>query len=73
MPASRSRPTAATIALMIVWFALRALLRLVIYIMIGALILQAVLSWINPYSPLAGAGQSADPARCSIRFAASCR
>jgi YggT family protein len=31
----------------------RALLRLAIYIVIGALILQAVLSWINPYSPLA--------------------
>ena len=33
--------------------AVRNLLRLVIYIFIGALILQAVLSWINPYSPLA--------------------
>ena len=42
-----------TIALMVVWFALRALLRLAVYILIGALILQAVLSWINPYSPLA--------------------
>jgi YggT family protein len=31
----------------------RSLLRLAVYIMIGALILQAVLSWINPYSPLA--------------------
>ena len=38
---------------MIGWFAIRALLRLVIYILIGAMILQAVLSWINPYSPLA--------------------
>lgn len=28
------------------------LLRLVVYIFIGALILQAVLSWVNPYSPL---------------------
>jgi len=28
-------------------------LRLAVYILIGALILQAVLSWINPYSPLA--------------------
>lgn len=43
----------ATVALMAVWFALLALLRLAIYILIGALILQAVLSWINPYSPLA--------------------
>lgn len=41
------------IALMAVWHALRSLLRLVVYILIGALILQAVLSWINPYSPLA--------------------
>ena len=41
-----------TLALMVLWFALRALLRLAVYIFIGALILQAVLSWINPYSPL---------------------
>jgi YggT family protein len=34
-------------------FAVRGLLRLAVYIMIGALILQAVLSWVNPYSPLA--------------------
>ena len=40
------------IALMAVKFALIALLRLAVYIMIGALILQAVLSWVNPYSPL---------------------
>ena len=38
---------------MVLWFAVRALLRLVVYIFIGALILQAVLSWVNPYSPLA--------------------
>ena len=43
----------AALAPMLLWFALRALLRLAVYIMIGALILQAVLSWINPYSPLA--------------------
>ena len=43
----------ATITLMIGWFAIRGLLRLAAYIQIGALILQAVLSWINPYSPLA--------------------
>ncbi len=42
-----------TIAVMVLWFAVRALLRLAVYILIGALILQAVLSWINPYSPLA--------------------
>lgn len=40
--------------LMILMLAVRALLRLAIYILIGALILQAVLSWVNPYSPLAG-------------------
>ncbi len=38
---------------MVLMFAARALIRLVVYIFIGALILQAVLSWINPYSPLA--------------------
>jgi YggT family protein len=42
-----------TVALMALWFSLRTLLRLAVYIFIGALILQAVLSWINPYSPLA--------------------
>lgn len=35
------------------WMAIRNLLQLAIYIVIVALILQAVLSWINPYSPLA--------------------
>jgi len=39
---------------MILLLAVRGLIRLAIYIMIGALILQAVLSWINPYSPIAG-------------------
>ncbi len=43
----------ASMALMLAWFALRALLRMTVYIFIGALILQAVISWINPYSPLA--------------------
>lgn len=33
--------------------ALRGLLRLAVYLAIGALILQAVLSWVNPYSPIA--------------------
>ena len=42
----------ASLALMAAWFAARAVLRLAVYILIGALILQAVLSWINPYSPL---------------------
>ncbi len=34
-------------------FALLALLRLAIYVVMAALVVQAVLSWINPYSPLA--------------------
>ncbi len=42
-----------TLGLMVGWFAVRSLLRLIVYLFIGALILQAVLSWINPYSPLA--------------------
>lgn len=42
-----------SMALLALWFAARSLLRLTIYILIGALILQAVLSWVNPYSPLA--------------------
>ena len=42
---------------MILWFAVRGVLRTAVYIFIGALILQAVLSWINPYSPLAPPAQ----------------
>ena len=42
------------ILLMALWFSLRALLRSILYIFICALLLQAVLSWINPYSPIAG-------------------
>ena len=42
---------------MILWLAVRGPLRLSVHIMIGALILQAVLSWINPYSPLAKPAQ----------------
>jgi YggT family protein len=34
--------------------ALLATVRASVYLLIGALILQAVLSWVNPYSPLAG-------------------
>ncbi len=49
-PAINADP--GSIALMALWFAVRALLRLAVYILIGAMILQAVLSWINPYSPL---------------------
>ena len=43
----------AGMVLMILMLAIRGLIRLAIYIIIGALILQAVLSWINPYSPVA--------------------
>jgi YggT family protein len=47
----------AGLALMAAWFAVRAVLRLAVYILIAALILQAVLSWINPYSPLSAPAQ----------------
>ncbi|MBU3695704.1 YggT family protein [Dechloromonas sp.] len=43
----------AGMVLMILMLAIRGLIRLAIYIVIGALILQAVLSWINPFSPVA--------------------
>ena len=41
------------LALGIVVAALRGVLRLSIYLLIGTLILQAVLSWVNPHSPVA--------------------
>jgi YggT family protein len=50
--ASPSDP--GSLALLVMGIAFRAVLRLFVYIAIGTLILQAVLSWINPYSPLAG-------------------
>ena len=37
----------------IFWGALLATLRISIYLLIGALVVQAVLSWVNPYSPFA--------------------
>ena len=37
---------------LIFWQGALATLRLSIYLLIGALFLQAVLSWVNPYSPL---------------------
>ncbi len=40
--------------LMLLMLAVRGLLRLFIYIVMGVVILQAVLSWVNPYSPIAG-------------------
>jgi YggT family protein len=39
--------------LMILMLAISGLLRLTIYIMMGGIILQAVLSWVNPHSPIA--------------------
>ena len=38
---------------LIVMMAVRGVLRLSVHIFIGAMILQAVLSWVNPHSPLA--------------------
>lgn len=58
----------AGIVPMILWLAVRSLLRLSVYILIGALVLQAVLSWINPYSPLsAPANQLTRPLLDPIR------
>ena len=39
---------------LILFGGLRALLRTSIYLLIGLLIVQAVLSWVNPYHPFAG-------------------
>jgi YggT family protein len=41
-----------TMALFAAGYAVRSLLRLAIYILIAAMILQAVLSWVAPHSPL---------------------
>ncbi|MCL2524362.1 MAG: YggT family protein [Betaproteobacteria bacterium] len=46
-------PPGGEASLIILKFAVFGLLRLTVYILIGAVILQALLSWINPYSPLA--------------------
>jgi len=37
---------------LVFWYGLLGTLRLAIYLLIAALLLQAVLSWISPYSPL---------------------
>ncbi len=37
---------------MVLWQAVLATLRISLYLLIGALLLQAILSWVNPYSPL---------------------
>jgi len=38
---------------LIFWQALLSTLRISVYLLIGALFLQAILSWVSPYSPLA--------------------
>ncbi|HMW16303.1 MAG TPA: YggT family protein [Accumulibacter sp.] len=38
--------------LLLIWRALMATVRMSLYLLIGALIVQAVLSWINPYNPV---------------------
>ena len=38
---------------LLVW-ALVKLLKLSVYLLMGALFIQAILSWVNPYSPMAG-------------------
>jgi len=46
-------PTIGAAGVALAALALVQLVRLAIYVMMAALIVQAVLSWINPYSPLA--------------------
>lgn len=50
-----AQPGAAAGAFMVALFALAAIhmAQLVVYLVMGALILQAILSWVNPYSPIA--------------------
>ena len=43
---------AASLLPLLLWSALLATLRFSIYLLIGALLVQAVLSWVSPYSPL---------------------
>ena len=47
-----SAVAAGDLLLPIAWQAVLATLRLSVYLLIGALILQAVLSWVSAYSPL---------------------
>lgn len=42
----------AMLTLLVLWRGLMGTLRIAIWIFIGALFLQAVLSWVNPYSPI---------------------
>ena len=50
-----AQPGAAAGTVMAALFALAAIhiAQLVVYLVMGALILQAILSWVNPYSPIA--------------------
>ena len=41
-----------TLALLVLWQGLLGTLRVAIWVFIGALFLQAILSWVNPLSPL---------------------
>ena len=41
------------LAIIVLWQGVLATLRFSIYVLIGALFLQAILSWVNPFSPLA--------------------
>lgn len=43
----------SSVVTLVFWSALMGLLRLVVYLFIAAVIAQAVLSWVNPFSPLA--------------------
>ncbi len=44
----------ATLAGLLAWAAVLGLLRLTIQLLIGVLLVQAILSWVAPYSPIAG-------------------
>lgn len=61
-------PDPATTALLLLWATLKGLLRLAVHLFIAALILQAILSWVSPYSPLAApAAQLTRPLLAPIR------
>lgn len=61
-------PDGATLALLVLWQGLIALVRVAIWVFIAALFLQAVLSWVNPWSPLAApVGQFTRPVLAPIR------
>ena len=42
----------ANMLVLVLWAALLATLRISIYLLIGILFIQAILSWVSPYSPL---------------------